>query len=345
MQGKSVKISKKMMQNMKGLVRYTMPNSEENKLRKSILTRIRKAKEETDHQCLYRGCIKPSAGSHEITKSIFIEPLSLNRTKVHKLKKAFKGNVNYFEYDFDRTSDCTVFKGFCSKHDSDLFKSFENDRNFEINSAFILKQSLRTLRREIYDLERDLHLLSKSKKTLKYFFIKYHLKVHFKRMSNLFDKISFLIEEGVDDGLFIEKIENIPQTKVQFADVITEYDSLRNTGDASNTFIFVFLFYVNGQQNLILACLGTDKKSVSRLEKIKNSPFIVLNKFILDHKEKMVLSEYFIDRLKAGKCENKFLEDTNCILNPYVPNFVSKELNSVLLFSADGKPVEVTLFD
>ncbi|WP_433848148.1 hypothetical protein [Acinetobacter proteolyticus] len=340
-----MKFSKEIKQNMRALVEYTLPSNEVNKIRKSIFTKVRKEKENAEHQCLYKGCVSSSAGSHEISRSLFIEPFSKSGNKVCKLKKAFDGNVNYFKYSFDRTSDCTVFKGFCSKHDSDLFQSFENDRNFEIDNIFILKQSLRTLRREIFELEQELYLFNKFKKNVKYFLTKYSLKIELKRMIKLFDKISVLIEDGVDDGFFIERLDDVPQTKVQFSDVITEKDYIRKTGNPKNTYVFIFLFYVNGKQNLILACHGEDKKSLSRLKKIKNQPIFGLNQFILDNKDRIVLSEYFIERLKAGMCENKFLEDTNIIRNPYTPNFVTNEFNDVLLFNSDDSFVKFSLFD
>lgn len=105
--------------------------------------------------CMFHDCSNESISSHVFSRSHILKPISkdLNIYQFNQRPLIFLSNKHdVFCYKLEPIRNAFIFKGFCQKHDNDLFKSIEPHNGFvdwsQKKSQYLL--SYRTICREIY---------------------------------------------------------------------------------------------------------------------------------------------------------------------------------------------------
>ena len=100
-------------------------------------------------KCMYNGCNNNSIDSHTISEKISLSTISVNgevgcfASKRDRLEKEII-------YDKVHVNNISTFKGFCSKHDNNLFKSIDNNSEIKDGNEILL-QSYRSVCKSLFD--------------------------------------------------------------------------------------------------------------------------------------------------------------------------------------------------
>lgn len=81
-------------------------------------------------KCLYPGCDEIAIYSHTLSKSTFLLNVLNEKTLITFEPRRTINNNIYYKIVEKGAQKLTTFYGFCSKHDSDLFKTIDNDFDF-----------------------------------------------------------------------------------------------------------------------------------------------------------------------------------------------------------------------
>ncbi|CDA10669.1 hypothetical protein [Intestinibacter bartlettii] len=118
---------------------FSISNKAENKLKKH----------RSKGKCMYNSCNNNSIDSHTIPKEESLNSIAVNRKVGHFISKrnAFNKEIQYKESDINNV---TTFKGFCSKHDNELFKCIDNNPNIKTGKEILL-QAYRSICKSVFD--------------------------------------------------------------------------------------------------------------------------------------------------------------------------------------------------
>lgn len=106
-------------------------------------------------ETLHHECSEKIISAHTISKSLNLKSIA-EHEHVYSFKPSLGGLIkNGGKFSVEKTSikKTSTFNGFCSKHDSELFKSI--DSNFEISHEHIFLNYYRTLVRELFLKEKN----------------------------------------------------------------------------------------------------------------------------------------------------------------------------------------------
>lgn len=126
---------------------------------RSAKSTIIKNSSKNGYKCNHCGCNENSCYSHEITEGVFLKHISNAENKVLILKFDLRENPISYALELTHTRNAVNFPGYCSQHDASLFIKIET--NFSgINDEFINLQCLRSTKRNLFDIERNINILS-----------------------------------------------------------------------------------------------------------------------------------------------------------------------------------------
>ncbi|ENG6060278.1 hypothetical protein ABUV39_000136 [Vibrio cholerae] len=292
-------LSDEVIQSMKNLIEYRIGNREDSKEFNSILNFEREAQHKSHYKCNHIMCRKPSIDSHELSRKIVLEGLSNNKKEVFFLIPDFAGNS--FRYTFKPRSieGATTFPGFCEGHDNDLFLSMEDEFS-GVNSDYVHRQTLRTLRKEIYKkklhitkLVRTLRKDKSSSKNEKWRYI-FGRILETRGILNSYRCFYRRLWHAITlKSKFLHyKVIEVKNKGVAFSGM---YD-LSEEGQHVDSYVFVYLIPIGNLSYFIMASLD-DKDTVGLVDEIfpkgSGDKFFVQS-MILEKKEDIVFSEDFI---------------------------------------------------
>lgn len=282
------------------------------------LNLLNPSKHKTKHVCLHEGCNDKSCDSHEISQSIFIKRIESVDKTVLMLSPNFRENSLFYSFGTTHSRNATTFPGYCAKHDKELFASIE-DQFVGVDSHFVHKQVLRTLRKEIFSLTthystlRDAlrecftlrgsnsysHLLIRTLSVYK------RLRVYRGLHADLFRQI----EQGKE--LLTYRIQTLSSKKLIFSAM---YD-ITLVNDLSPVLLFTYV--LPGSPTLaVLATFSNDASTKVLSEICLDEEHLVLNLNLMmgESRENIVFSREFVEGL--SNVDLKLLEEN--------PRFMSR---------------------
>lgn len=100
-------------------------------------------------KCMYCECNNDSIDSHTISKEGSLSTISIDR-EVGYFDSRREGLERSIQYKKVNINNATTFKGFCSKHDNELFKYIDNNSKIKTGKEILL-QAYRSICRSFFD--------------------------------------------------------------------------------------------------------------------------------------------------------------------------------------------------
>lgn len=314
-----------MTENMLGLFEYYNTSEETNRRLKKLANKISEHEKNYEPKsCTIDSCEDPPVSSHEISSGAFLLPIANKDKKVIRIIRNFRGNFRHLSFKPEHIDNSTTFPGFCSEHDRELFKSFE-EGDLEISMDFVQKQCYRTLAKKCYELKRELSLLHDlldDESFEDWSAIIPQLIKGQKRNLKIYNKKLKLLYQGICKQRRVMHYSacEIPRKKIAYADMIFE-----KCAALAGFSVFHFIIIVNVKQST--HCItATFDNFISRklMEDYLIEPPVGnlrLNKWILQRKENLIVSDEYLGGLSST--ELTCLKDDNKILgNICTPNFL-----------------------
>ena len=286
------------------------PSCELNSDLKSLYNFKKQFDDKSQHICQHDGCELPSCGSHEISQGVFLSNIADDNENVQMLGPNFSGNAFEFKPRDVKARYATTFGGYCSRHDDELFSSFENS-NFCLDSEFLHKQALRTIRKEIYLRESHLCKLHETRKQVENEKEKNNILLNFLRLNKLIIKSNLILNKTWKiyneiwksivrkDDYFYFRMISLPPKEVAFACAF----ELRGLDRPPFAFLFVFPGTVN---TLVFGAPMQYKNFVDEIfDKSEFYFFNFINQRICENLNRLVFSEKYFKNL--GRLEKEAL--------------------------------------
>jgi len=108
--------------------------------------------------CQHAGCQEKSVSSHEISESQIVKFLANKKETgiiVDVLKPFLKENPYKLEFKETAARSASAFPGYCDEHDRELFRDLDQAHD-PGDDILLNKQFMRTTRREIYEVRRQI---------------------------------------------------------------------------------------------------------------------------------------------------------------------------------------------
>lgn len=300
---------------------YQNPNQEIHHQINSVYNKVFKAQRKDNWLCNHMGCRKPSTYSHELSERAVLSHIADKENEAFILKHNTKYNPFYFCFEKKNIRNILNFSGYCGVHDQDLFALLDNPDSI-VDLEYVNLQSLRMLRRQIFELELNLRLAHEMISELSSLITKHQGPVE-----NVEDAQGYLdfiqekektVKKSLEESLeFYDELWDGIQSK----DYIIEYDEIPCSrlgwvfshafiGDVKNCSkcVFSFIFKIDTQSNPVL--IHAYNKNTLRSMKVNfriTQDEVV--EIILLNKKKLALSIDFIKSLDDFYLESLILNE------------------------------------
>ena len=161
-------------------------------------------------KCSHPSCSKKAVGSHTISKASNLFKISSKNNNLYSIKNPIFGINNNNFIDFKSgVNSASVYPLFCKKHDSDLFKPFENKNILKITQEHSFLLHYRILNKSLYLKEIVSEAYTKAIQELKENeqFIKSEYLAEYKKFINERTEIANII--AIEPKMLIHQKENL----------------------------------------------------------------------------------------------------------------------------------------
>lgn len=300
---------------------------------KNLLNRVSLSlKRKNEWKCGHENCAVESCYSHEISENLFLKFLADQESKVVIIERDISNNVLFYREKEVHKRNASNFPGYCSSHDSELFRDIENSAPL-LSEHFVNKQSLRSIHRKRFDLllqvrQAEIFIDEISNEQilspeLQAYLDKFksNKNILLKRISDLsiiYDKVF----SGINEKNYYVKFREVENPKLGycFADVV---DSTLET-DAEECVVFFYKIDFDKSAKTLLCWIDneTSAKYADEIVKAYRSVFVDL---IVRRKEKIVFSSEFLSQMNEGM-KNILLRDNELYnFTPIENYYLTKE--------------------
>ncbi len=167
-------------------------------------------------KCSHPSCSKKAVGSHTISKASNLFKISSKNNNLYSIKNSIFGinNNNFIDFKCGVNS-ASVYPLFCKKHDSDLFKPFENKNILKITQEHSFLLHYRILNKALYLKEILYEAYTKAIQELKENeqFIKIEDLQNYKNFIDELTKIANVI--AIEPKMLIHQKENLDKLLIK----------------------------------------------------------------------------------------------------------------------------------
>lgn len=260
----------------------------------------------TGWKCRHGTCVDESCYSHEISENAFLKHLSDDYSRVIVIKKDMQNNPAFFIEETIHKRNASNFPGYCSFHDADLFRDIENVEQ-KLTEYFINKQSLRTIRKRIFETELQIRIAAEfiesisdditSSKEINQVADRIKNKINnLKKGLIRLDDVYSQIQEGIENEKFVISYNEIESKKTGY--FFSTCLDLTNTEDEEPCVIFLYKLDF-GKEPKALVCTLKNKTSSTIGKEISSDPSHIFVNSMYSEKENLIFSHNFINSLSS----------------------------------------------
>lgn len=136
---------------------YHIFNTSENNLRKKVINALNKFSFE--YECLLPNCNELAINSHEISMKNVINDFT-NHKKLKGIQPEFSENIKKDKLKEIPVKRASTFKGFCKKHDEEIFKYIDTTKQLDQKYVFFLY--FRSIHFELFKYKAQKDLIDKT---------------------------------------------------------------------------------------------------------------------------------------------------------------------------------------
>lgn len=261
-------------------------------------------------KCNHENCDVSSCYSHEISENIFLKQLSDENSKVVILDKNVSGNVFFYREKKVHKRNASNFPGYCSDHDAKLFSDIENG-NQSLDSNFVNKQCLRSLRRRSFDLEIQVKgaekMLSQIDEGLGESVVIKELVSHFEEKKSILLKKNSIIKDvyekvlfGINSGRYCISFKDLGSAKAGYC--FSQVFDCTAEDDVENCMLFLYkIDFPTGPK--VFVCWLDNNTSEEVVNSMGTEFKLLFIDFMYDKKDKLVLSSNFLEGMDSSMKE------------------------------------------
>lgn len=295
---------------------YTNIPDDINNSSKNLLNRVSLSlKRKNEWKCGHENCEVESCYSHEISENLFLKFLADQESKVVIMERDISDNVLFYREKEVHKRNASNFPGYCSSHDSELFRDIENSAPL-LSEHFVNKQSLRSIHRKKFDLllhvrQADIFIDELKKEQLlspelqamlaKFESNKRILLKKISLLSSIYDKVF----RGINENNYFVKFREVESPKLGYC--FAEVVEATLEKDLAECVLFIYKMDFDKSAKTLLCWIDneTSAKTADEIEKEYKSFFVNL---IVHSKEKIVFSAEFLSQMNEGM-KNILLRD------------------------------------
>lgn len=309
-------MSNEIIKDLARLIEYRFADREVSKFFNSLLNFEREAQHKAHYKCSHEACCNPSIDSHELSKEVVLKPLSNSSSNVYFLIPDYAGNSLRYIFKERHIEGATTFPGYCCEHDNNIFLSME-DNFSEIDSLYIHKQALRTLKKEIYQVKCHVEKITRTLKTTKItkgdsivlsekWYLLFNRLLEVRKQLNRYNSFYRKLWQSIkhDNEYLHFQRKEVENTGVAFSGM---YD-FREMDSDGELYGFIFLIPIKDVTHLIVAAPDSieGKGLVDDIFPENMAEDLYIQTTILQKRSSIVFSERFFSRYESGVPEDLY---------------------------------------
>ncbi len=307
-----------------------LPENVSRKVKKTLDAYKLKPRAKTAWHCQHKGCQEISCDSHEISENSTLKNISSPDSNVVILKRDIKNNPIFYIEGTQHKRNATNFPGYCSKHDASLFSDIDSS-NIPFNVHYVNKQCLRTTRAQIFEIDWQIKacdlfisdVLEEIREDEEIVEVirnfsnkKAILDLKRKRLWCVYNEIF----DGIESKNYALKFKSLPPAIVGFC--FSACLDLTIDGDEDSCMLYVCKLDLKSSSETFVAYLDNDV-STEASDYFARSHQIQFGQVLYEHKNKLILSEYFASLIPEGIKEVLYKDDDLYKIGPAQHYYIS----------------------